>query len=254
MSVESPPRKLGRPDFAADRDRLWDVLSNGGIAIVPTNLGYGLSGCTTEAVNRINETKGRGAHKRNGMLMGYAIQPELQILDAYQREIVDCVTRDYNLPLGVIAPYRADHPILREVEPELLKSCTARGTMSTALNTGGPFNEHIARLSLEHLRPVFGSSANLTGQGGKVRVEDIEPDIIALADLVLDYGLAPLHHYNIASTQINFMTMKVNRMGAFYDVISGILKRHFDWDLPPDPGREVSPHGLVNEFELRGVD
>lgn len=251
---ELPSRTPGRFDVAADRKRLWDVISNGGIAIVPTNLGYGLSACTVEAVNRINAAKGRGAHKRNGMLMGFAIEPELHILDSHQRDIVDCVTKDYNLPLGVIAPYRADHPILQNIDPAILKTCTARGTMSTALNTGGPFNEHIARLSLEHLRPVFGSSANLTGQGGKVRVEDIEPEIIAIADLVLDYGLAPLHHYRIASTQINFATMKVNRYGAFYDVISDILKRHFDWDLPVNPGREVSPHGLVNEFELRGVD
>lgn len=60
----------GRPDMEADCHRLWDVLSAGGIAIVLSHVGYALWGTTADATRRINEGKGRGTHKRQGMMMG----------------------------------------------------------------------------------------------------------------------------------------------------------------------------------------
>jgi hypothetical protein len=48
--------------------------------------------------------------------------------------------------------------------------------------------------------------------------------------------------------------MRVHRFGAYYDLIADILKRHFNMDLPPDPGRVANPNGHVNEFILAGVD
>lgn len=241
----------GRPDVDEDRRRLWDVLSNGGIAIFPTNLGYGIGTASEEGNDRIIETKRRGGHKRQGMLMGAVAEREIHILDGYKREIVDCVTQDYDLPLGVIARYREDHPLIRKLSPKMLAMCTARGTISTAQNSGGPFQEFIGQLSLENLLPIVGSSANLTGRGGKARVEDIEPEILAIADIVLDYGLRPYHAYKVASTQINFETMEVLRFGACYELVADVLKRRFGWEIPPDPGREISPHGHVNEFALK---
>jgi tRNA A37 threonylcarbamoyladenosine synthetase subunit TsaC/SUA5/YrdC len=244
----------GRPDLEGDRERLWEVLKNGGIAIIPSRAGYGLSGGSPEAVKRINKAKGRGGHKRNGMLMGREMEREIHIIEPWKREIIDCVTIDYDLPLGVIASYRADHPIFRNVPPDLLATSTAGGTISHAVNNGGGlFMEDLARRSREALHPIFGSSANLTGTGSKARVQDIEPEIIAIADIVLDYGLRPLAHYRVSSTQINFDTMQVTRMGSCYDLISDIVKRHFNWELPPDPGREVNRHGIVNEFALEPV-
>lgn len=249
-STPTTAKKLGRPDIEGDRERLWDVLSNGGIAIVPDDLGYGICAGSPEALRRINQAKRRGAHKRKGLLMGDVIERELHILDSYKREIIDCVTKDYDLPLGVIARFRPDHPLIQKIDPSVMEIGSANGTIATALNTGGPFNEYIAQLSLDNLLPIFGSSANLTGMGGKARVEDIEPEIIAIADIVLNYGLRRYHMYKVASTQINFETMQVNRFGACYELIQDVLKRHFDWDLPDDPGRGVLPNGIVNEFAL----
>lgn len=244
----------GRPDIDGDIRRLWDVLTNGGIAIVPTDLGYGLWGGSSRATERIISAKKRGAHKRQGMLMNDALEREIHVVSQRNRDIIDCVTKDYNLPLGVIARYRADHPLLRKVDALHLKLCTARGTISSAVNAGGPFHDPIGQLSLDNLHPVFGSSANLTGSGVKYRVEDIEPEIIAIADLVLDYGLRRCHSYLVASTQINFETMQVARMGACYELIADVLKRHFGWDLPLDPGRAANRSGIVDEFALAGPE
>jgi tRNA A37 threonylcarbamoyladenosine synthetase subunit TsaC/SUA5/YrdC len=244
----------GRPDIEGDTRRMLDVLTNGGVALVPANLGYALVGSTAEANRRVIAVKRREGHKRQGMVMDAITEREVHILDQRKRDIVDCITVDYNLPLGVIARYRKDHPLMQALDPFLLKIGTARGTIGAALNDGGIFHEALGRYSREHLWPFLGSSANLTGQGARFRVEDIEPEVIAAADIVLDYGVCRYHYFVTTSTQINFETMEVLRIGAYYDLISDILKRHFNWELPPDPGRAVNPSGHLHEFALVGVE
>ena len=244
----------GRPDIEGDTRRLLDVVTNGGIAIIPSNLGYAFVASTPDAIRRIIEVKQRGAHKRNGMVMSAATEREVHVVDQRKRDIIDCITIDYNLPLGVIAKYRADHPLIQKLDPYLLKVGTARGSIGTALNDGGVFNVALENYSREHWVPFFGSSANLTGRGAKHRAEDIEPEVIAAADLVLDYGLCRYHFYRNTSTQINFDTMEVMRVGACYDLIADILKRRFNWELPLDLAGKISEHGHFQEFALVGVE
>jgi hypothetical protein len=172
----------GRPDIEGDTRRMIDVLTNGGVALVPANLGYALVGSTPEANRRIIAAKRREGHKRQGIVMDAITEREVHILDQRKRDIVDCITIDYNLPLGVIAKYRKDHPLMQSLDPFLLKIGTARGTIGTALNDGGIFHEALGKYSREHLWPFLGSSANLTGQGARFRVpvpllrHDFHPD------------------------------------------------------------------------------
>ena len=93
----------GRPDIESDKRRLLDVLTNGGVAIMPGNLGYGLIASTPEANRRIVAAKHREAHKRQGMVVDAILEREIHVLDQRKRDIIDCITVDYNLPLGVIA-------------------------------------------------------------------------------------------------------------------------------------------------------
>lgn len=251
-AIDGPVR--GRPDTEGDIRRLIDVLTNGGIALMPANLGYALIASTPEANRRLIAVKRREAHKRQGMLMDAITEREIHVVDQRKRDIIDCITVDYDLPLGIVAKYREDHPLIQSLDPFLRKIGTARGSISTALNDGGVFNNALTRYSREHVVPFFGSSANLTGRGAKHRIEDIEPEIIAAADLVLDYGLCRYHAYKTTATQINFDTMEVLRIGSCYELISDILKRHFSWELPPDPGRSVNPNGHLHEFALAGVE
>jgi tRNA A37 threonylcarbamoyladenosine synthetase subunit TsaC/SUA5/YrdC len=244
----------GRPDIEADKRRLIDVVTNGGIAIIPSNLGYAFVAGTAEATRRIIEVKQRGPHKRQGMVMSLATEREVHDVSQRKRDIIDCITIDYNLPLGVIAQYRPDHPLIKKLDPYLLKVGTARGSIGTAVNDGAPFNVALEEYSREHWAPFFGSSANLTGRGCKHRVEDIEPEVIAAADLVLDYGLCRYHAYRNTSTQINFDTMEVMRVGACYELIADILKRRFNWELPLDLSGKISEHGHFNEFALASAE
>lgn len=103
------------------------------------------------------------------------------------------------------------------------------------LMNGGPCHRHLTALSLEHLVPLFGSSANLSLSGTKFCVEDIEPEIIAIADEVVDHGLQRFHPYRSSSTLLNVETLEVVRIGSCYNDIRYILRRHFNRELPPSP-------------------
>lgn len=240
---------MTRLDIEADARRIFDVLQSGGVAIIPNDAGYALMGGSKQAVQRIFNAKRRGAHKRNAMLCSRATQRELHVMDARAQTMIDVLTEDYNLTVGVVAPYRADHPLMAKLDDDLLKASTGHGTVAMLLNAGPLFDE-VCRLCREAVLPVFGSSANLTGTGPRFRVADIQPEILEIADVVVDYGLRRCHVYGRSATILKFGSGEVEclRIGSYYELISDVLRRHFAVELPIDPGREVNASGHLQEF------
>lgn len=232
--------------IGVDARRVFDVIKDGGVAIIALDVGYGAFGSSSQAVKKIFATKRRGSHKRNGMIGDLTLHRELHRLGSREREMVEAIVLDYNLPLGVIAPFDASHPVLKNVDAETLGGSTLGGTLSLLLNAG-PLNDELARLSREETLAILGSSANLTGTGVKYRPGDIEPEIRAIADVMIDYGLCKYHLYRRSSTMINFQTLQVVRIGIGYELISDIMSRHFGIELPPDPGVEALPSGHLSE-------
>ena len=228
-----------RLDFRADASRAFDVLRGGGIAILPMDVGYSLIGGSTAALARIFDTKRRSPSKLNAMLGNADICRDVALLTAEQREIVEAITLDHDLPLGLVAPVRLDHPLLGSLDGEGLSRSTRAGTVCMLLNAGG-FHEEICRLSLEHLHPLFGSSANRSLQGTKFRVEDIEKDIADIADIVIDYGLRKYHPYRASSTILDISTLDVLRAGSCFELIADVLKRQFGHEVGM-PGRNPPP-------------
>jgi tRNA A37 threonylcarbamoyladenosine synthetase subunit TsaC/SUA5/YrdC len=243
----------GRLDIEGDARRVIDVIKDGGIALLPNDTGYAMCGAAMDPLKKIYDTKQRGGHKRNAMAADLETQRELHTLSPRAQQMVEAIVVDHDLPLGVIGSFRADHPLLRKLGGDAVRASSAVGTIATLLNAG-PLHAAVCRLSREQVVPLFGSSANLTGTGTKFRVEDIQPELRAIADITIDYGLRRYHTYRRAGTLINFSTMEVVRMGACYELIASVLKRWFDVDLPADPGVDALPSGHVNEFGLKGKE
>lgn len=66
-------------------------------------------------------------------------------------------------------------------------------------------------------------------------MEDIQPEILGIADLVIDHGLQRYHPYAASSTLLDVETLQVVRYGSCFPDIAYILKRHFGITLaPPD--------------------
>ncbi len=212
------------------------TLKAGGIAIVPNDVGYSILGGSPAALRRIFETKGRAASKLNAMVGNADIQRELHICGQRGRDIVAAITEDYDLPLGCIAPCRIDHPLLRTLTPDALAASTRNDTLVILMNAG-KFHAAITRLSFEENQPLIGSSANRSLSGTKFTVEAIEPEIKAIADVIIDHGLQKYHAYAASSTLLNVETLDVVRIGSCYENIRYVVERHFGVALP----RPVQP-------------
>ncbi len=219
-------------DPADDAARAFETLRNGGVAIVPHTIGYSALGSTHDALLKIFRTKQRADGKLNAMIGNRAMHDQVHACSTRGREIVDAITGEYDLPLGAIAPARIDHPLLANLGPDMLERSTKDGTVVMLMN-GGECHRHLTALSMEHLVPLFGSSANVSLSGTKFCVEDIEPEIIAIADTVVDHGLQRFHPYGSSSTLLNVETLEIVRVGSCYEDIAYILKRHFGHELPP---------------------
>jgi len=242
-----------RLDIPGDARRTIDVIKKGGIALVPNDTGYAMCGASMDPLKKIYDTKRRGSHKRNAMAGDLETQRDLMTLGRREQAMVEALVVDHDLPIGVIGPFRADHPLLRKLDADAVKASTAVGTLGMLLNAG-PFHKELTRLSREEVVPLFGSSANLTGTGTKFRVEDVQPELREIADITIDYGLRRYPVYRPAGTLINFSTMEVVRIGACYELIAGVLERWFDIELPADPGVDALPSGHLNEFALKNVE
>jgi hypothetical protein len=106
---------------------------------------------------------------------------------------------DHGLPLGLIAPACMDHPLLQALSPSMLERSTRDCTVLMLLNAGS-FQASLWRLGARYSVPLFGSSANLSVSGTKIRVENIEPEVIRIAGVIIDYGLRRWHLYRAFST------------------------------------------------------
>ena len=228
-------RKLGRnamPDYDADAERVFDCLQAGGIAIVHMDVAYAIMSGTEEALRRVYAAKQRSVGRPSGVVANHRTHSEIQIVDEGARRVIDAVTKTHDLPLSVIAPFREEHSLMRKITPFLMGMSTKAGTVNFLLNAS-PLRDRIAELSLEANFPLMASSANRSQQGTKYRAEDIEPEVRAVADVIIDYGPSKYlqEGYAYSSTQIDFRDMTLVREGVCFADIESILRNEFDITL-----------------------
>lgn len=216
-------------DIDSDAKRAFSVIAEGGIGILPMDVGYSIIGSSHRALELIFKTKKRAKGKRNAMLGNWDIHLELHEVDSRRRDIVKAITVDYDLPLGVIAPFRPDHPLIEGMGEGLSRS-TFNGTIAMLMNAGA-FHAKICDISLAKGVPLVGSSANLTLKGTRFCIEDIEPEIRKIADIEINYGLRKYHPYCASSTLLDIDKLEILRIGACHKDILDVVKRHFRIEL-----------------------
>lgn len=229
---------LNMPKFEANRDyegdarRVFDCLQQGGIAIVYMDVAYAIMSGTEDALRRVYQAKKRSLDKASGVVANLQTHDDVQILDDDKKHIVRTIVVDHDLPMSVIAPYKHDHPLMKPLTPFLTGIATKDNTVNFLLNSG-TLRDHISQLSLEHHFPLIASSANLSHHGTKYRAEDIEPEVRAVADVIIDYGPSKYIEdglsgdHNLSSTQIDFRTMRLVRKGICFEPICKVLKDEF---------------------------
>ncbi|MAM67219.1 MAG: hypothetical protein CMM12_00495 [Rhodospirillaceae bacterium] len=221
-------------NYEADAERVYDVLKQGGISVIPSHVGYVIVACDPEAIWRIFRAKKRKPEKLNAVCGCREMHLGLHDLPDDRRAIVTAITEEWDLPMGTAGKVHMDHPAIAGLPEDTLAQTTHEGTLAMLLNAG-PLMDKIARLAFADNRMAIGSSANVSLQGVKFRATEIEPEILEAADIVIDYGLMRWNLYGHSSTMINVSDMTVIRYGSCFDLIADLLRTHFDIELPPNP-------------------
>lgn len=207
-----------------------EVLVHGGVIIIPVYEGYGIFGASEKAVDRIFAAKRRSESKSFTLLGNRALQKEIHSVSPKASQLIDAVTLDLSLALGVVSKANADHPMVRKSPPGALAKTVRNGKVNIILNSGLVM-EHLAIMSIREQLPVFGTSANLTGRGLKGRVNDIEQVVRDISDYTVDAG--SLAGYSSSIIDVDGMTTL--RYGYRYEEIQQLAKRDLDIALPDFP-------------------
>lgn len=225
------PVKISGKDIAQDARRVYDVVRGGGIAIIHVDVGYAVLGHTGDAVRRIYAAKNRGYDKPTGLLGNRMLHEAVHILGEREREMVRRITEDHDLPLAVIAPYRKDHPLLANLDPFVRQQAVKGDTLNILLNAGELRNA-IADLAVADGIMCAGSSANVSKSGSKFRLEEVDAEIRAVADVETDYGLCAHHNREgVSSTMVDFTTFRVQRAGACFERIAAVMRDEYGVEL-----------------------
>lgn len=214
-------------DVEREAREVLGVLDAGGIAIIPLNVAYAILGRTEQALRRIFEVKKRSYDKPSGMFGCLGASADLHVVSEEGAAIRKALIEDADLPFSIVAEYRKTHPLLAGVEPFVLETSTMGPTMDMLLNAG-PLHNALAELSHREGKPLFGSSANQSLSGSKYRVADIEQEVLAAADIVIDHGRCrDANDKGLSSTIIDFRDFKVVRAGCRFDEITAFLNDRF---------------------------
>ena len=214
-------------DIEAEANEVLDILSKGGLAIIPLNVAYAIVGQTESAIRKIFEVKKRSYEKPSGMFGGVAASADVHMLSDQGEAIREALVNEANLPFSIVAEYHKDSPLIADVESFVLKTSTKGDTMDMLLNAG-PFHNAMAAITHARKTPVFGSSANQSLSGSKYLIEEIEKDVLDAVDIVIDHGRCrDANDQGLSSTIIDFRDFSVVRVGCRFDELQGFIAERF---------------------------
>lgn len=230
MTPKIIPEPGNVPNVSHDAQQAYQTLKSGGVIIAPTDVVYAFMTSTQAGIQRIFAAKNRRPAHNIGIIGTYHQHREIHVLPKSKFDFTRVLTEDMGMMVGIIAKFDSKnlHPRLAALDTATLSQISKDDTISIAVPEG-PFLRELGRLSDADPQGMlmFGTSANLTGEGQQFRVEDIDPTALVGVDLVVDYGLQKWHLYGRGGVNFDAENMKVLRMGAGYEVFRDRILRWF---------------------------
>jgi tRNA A37 threonylcarbamoyladenosine synthetase subunit TsaC/SUA5/YrdC len=205
--------------MTTDAQRAYEILCDGGVVLLPTDVGYGLVACCDDAVARIYELKGRPQAKPCVTVATAAILADVASLPNERlRHWIHEIARQ--TPIAVINRVHPESVLLDQLTPFMRGQATTNGTIATFMNAGKLVSA-IAELALADDRLVVGSSANLAFAGNNYRLEDVPRSIREHVDLVIPGGRARYHNADrLATTILDLTASSFLRVGIQHALIA----------------------------------
>jgi tRNA A37 threonylcarbamoyladenosine synthetase subunit TsaC/SUA5/YrdC len=205
--------------FEQHVDAAYTVLTQGGVVLLPTDVGYGLVGMSESAVSRIYQLKGRPSTKpcvtvtTAEILHDVADLPEARLREWMLRLAA-------TVPVAFIQRLRPGSWLLSKTPANVLEQATHAGTIATFLNAGALVTALAERAYLEG-KLVVGSSANVSGTGNNYALDEVPASIRLGVDWVIDGGTARYQNRaRLATTVLDLTRGKFLRKGIHFDTIA----------------------------------
>lgn len=175
------------PTIEEDAALVYSTLCRGGVALVPTDAGYGLLAMGEEAVRRIYLLKGRPLAKPCVAVADAAILDDVAASVSAELRAWLCEVSRWT-PIAVVAQLRRGSRLAGSMGPYVRSQATHQGTIA-AYFSAGPIVEAVARLARADGRLVVGSSANLSGTGNNPLFDEVPESMRLGVNLALDRGV-----------------------------------------------------------------
>jgi tRNA A37 threonylcarbamoyladenosine synthetase subunit TsaC/SUA5/YrdC len=202
----------------AHADRAYEVLCEGGLVLLPTDVGYGLVALGDEAIDRIYRLKGRPAQKPCVTVGTAEVLADVAVLgDERLRPWIEQIVE--RTPIAIINAMRPESALLARFTPFARVQATHAGTIATFHNAGRLVTT-LAERMYQDGRVIVGSSANIAFTGNNYRLADVPHEIRAAVDLVIDDGDARFRNPDkLATTILDLTTYEFRRIGINHAMI-----------------------------------
>ena len=193
--------------------RIYQVLRAGGLALVPTDVGYALIAIHEPALRHVYELKGQPLAKTCVAIGNPTILACVALPIATEvRRWLATITKI--TPLTVVAEIDPGSPLVGAMSP-FVRAQTTRGNTMAMFLSPGDVVEHVAELALDKGRLVFATAAHARNH----TLGDVPSAIRVNADYVLDHG--PVWYENVEqlTTILDLTTGTFVRKGINYKLI-----------------------------------
>lgn len=172
----------------------YNSIKNGGLAIIPSKVGYTLLGNTDQAIQKMYQLKGRPLTKPCVVLTRRDILEEIADVPPQYLEFINLIEND-KLLCGFILK-RKKHDFFDSLSPFANQySQLPNGTSCFVINAG-EYIQYLVDQSLNEGTFVVGSSANQSGTGNEGFFEKIPESIRQGVDAFVEHNEFVHQEYN----------------------------------------------------------
>jgi tRNA A37 threonylcarbamoyladenosine synthetase subunit TsaC/SUA5/YrdC len=222
VKVTTSEHKRELMDSLEAATRVVDIISSGGLALVPFDVAYAFLAGSREPLEKIYQLKLRPADKACPILVSR--EQFLQLVDAKPEEIarVDKVIRA-GLPIGVLTRAHWENELARSIPKNCIEFLVSDERVGLFTNMGG-MSEDLLSIATERGMRLFGSSANISGMGNSFSPEDVPVQIVEAMDIVCETGACKYSNSDrLPSSIVDITTGQLIRRGILHEEIERLL-------------------------------
>jgi tRNA A37 threonylcarbamoyladenosine synthetase subunit TsaC/SUA5/YrdC len=198
------------------------VIARGGLAMVALDVSYAFLAGDRESLQRIFELKLRPTSRPCPILASWE-----QFMDVTKGSDVEIekIKRvvDAGLPVGVITEPNWQSEVARSIPADCIDLLSKDGRLAFFMNMGGMSEELIASAARQGIL-LFGSSANISGQGNSFSISDVPEAMLEKVDVVCEAGECKfVNSQRLASTIVDLHTGELIRRGVLHSEIKQLF-------------------------------